>query len=203
VRTALAEAFAEHLRLAPCVRLPGGLPANRLWPRPHSAIFDFRPARREAAWIYAIARRAREQMDAGARVVGHSDWSGKHFRFGGGRVSAVYDWDSLRCEREPVLAGYAARTHDAILDRREPWRPSNEATMTFLDDLDRARARPFTRAERRAALAAAVYVTAYTARCEHALEAAGRTSVVTRARESLPGSRNSSGRRLAACRRRP
>ena len=29
-------------------------------------------------------------------VVGHHDWSGKHFRFADGRVTVVYDWDSLR-----------------------------------------------------------------------------------------------------------
>lgn len=184
---ARSPAFAEHVRLLPPLRLPAALPRRELWPRPHSAIFDFRLARGGAAWIDAIARRVRAGMEAGRVVVGHTDWSVKHVRFLRGRPSAVYDWDSLRREREPVLAGYAARTHDAVLDARRPWRPSTEATLAFLEDLDRFRERPFTRAERRAALAAAVYVTSYTARCEHALEAAGGTDLVTETRASLAG----------------
>jgi hypothetical protein len=29
------------------------------------------------------------------RIVGHSDWSGKHFRFSDEAITAICDWDSL------------------------------------------------------------------------------------------------------------
>jgi Ser/Thr protein kinase RdoA (MazF antagonist) len=176
---ASGKAFAQHVallrELAPKSALPrtmaGGWP-----PKPHNALFDFTRDPAGAAWIDAIALRARERLDVGEFVLGHSDWSAKHVRFAGDEVCATYDWDSLRRERMPVLSGCAAACHHVDLDPEDPWRAEPERVRAYLDELE------LPRREREAALAAAVYLFAYTARCEHGF---GDVPTVTRMRETL------------------
>jgi hypothetical protein len=161
-------------------RYPGGDP----WPRPHNALFDFDASRAGAEEIDAIGLRAAPQMHGGPTVLAHQDWSVKQFRFRDDEVTAVYDWDSLSVDQESVAVGGAAATHTAQFSR--PWLPRVADALAFVDDYELARSRPFDAEERAAVVARIAYNVAYTARCEHALAAAGVTTFVTRAREALP-----------------
>jgi hypothetical protein len=153
----------------------GSLPAEQLWPRPHNPRIDFPGTARGAEWIDALARRARSVPLAGARVLGHFDWRSEHFRFEAGRMSVVYDWDSLHFEREPIAAGAAAYGFSADFSRPDvALTPSLEEIFGFFASYEHARGRAFDTAERRSAHASAVYSLAYVARCQHA-EAAERT----------------------------
>jgi aminoglycoside phosphotransferase (APT) family kinase protein len=144
---------------------------SSLWPTPHNALFDFGATADGAEWIDEVAREARAARGAaGETVVGHTDWSVKHLRFDDGlRPTVVYDWDSLHTGLEPHLVGIAAATftyteHLPV----EVW-PEPAEARAFLDEYEQARGTPFARDERRAAEAAAVYSSAYGARCTHAV----------------------------------
>ena len=101
VRRAMASKLAWQIQLASgftdLESLSRGdeLPDYALWPRPHNALFDFEATTEGAEWIDAFARRARSarSQTAGRIVVGHRDWSVKHFRFTGEKVRVVYDWE--------------------------------------------------------------------------------------------------------------
>lgn len=172
-RRVLASGLAELVRLAEgFVELPGlaenplAVSARQLFPEPHNARFDF--ATPGGEWIDAIARRAKPLREAGRWVVGHCDWRTQHVRIDRGRLTAVYDWDSLTVTREPIVAGQAAHAYTIdwdIPDRQQM--PDRDEALGFIDDYETARGTPFTAAERRAAHAALIWVMAYTARCEH------------------------------------
>jgi len=178
IRLVLADALRRQIDLSPPADLPRPHPREQLWPEPHNALFDFERSRPGAEWIDAVAERARAAMALEPLVVGHADWSSKHFRFAAGRLSAVFDWDSLRLDSVASFAGWAAATHTAALDVLSCWRPEVAEAAAFLADFG---------CESPPARAAAVYAVAYTARCEHALERAGATRFVTAARSALPG----------------
>lgn len=144
-----------------------------LWGEPHNALFDFEATAGGAEWIDRLAATARGRLDAGRRVVAHSDWSVKHFRFLGSQVQVIYDWDSLRLGSEPSLVAGAA-VHFPYTEAFDvPKVASLEEIKAFVAEYERERAEPFTPAERRAVSAGAVYALAYTARCEHALDPTG------------------------------
>jgi phosphotransferase family enzyme len=114
-----------------------GVPYDQLWPAPHDARFDFERTAPGAEWIDAIATRAREGLAeaAGEVVVGHSDWSVKNFAFSGDRVAAVYDWDSLAVDLEPVFVGQAVHAFPATWyieppSLRRPRRPQRSFRST-------------------------------------------------------------------------
>jgi len=146
-----------------------------LWPTPHDGRFDFEATKAGADWIDAFALRARRVRDGGDgvgvgdRVIGHSDWRVQHLRFGHGRLSAVYDWDSVIVEREPVLVGMAAHgfTANYATDGPRRQRPTLEESVAFIAEYETARPAPFSKEERLVARASLVYAMAYTARCEH------------------------------------
>ena len=179
VRRTMAEHLAVLIDLGrDVVDLPGlrsellsRIEEGRIWPRPHSAIFDFEATAAGSEWIDELAMRARDALrqSAGERVLGHVDWSVKHFRFRDGKVTAIYDWDSLAVDAEPVIVGEAARGF--TFTWRIPVRlaPSLDESRAFVSEYEAARGTPFTSAERETAGAAAVYALAYTARCEHCL----------------------------------
>ena len=149
-----------------------GLPADRLWPRPHSALFDFEATASGAETIDAIAAEARGVPRSGARVVGHFDWRAEHARFAGDRMVAAYDWDSLHVDLEPVAAGAAAHAFCADWERDDvPAAPTVDELHAFVAEVEAARGRPFDAAERQTLAGAMVYSLAYTARCSHALGA--------------------------------
>ena len=177
-RRELARRLAELVRLVPTERRSpalgrswfGGLPADRVFPRPHSRLFDFEATRAGAEWIDALAAEARRVPLAGERVVGHFDWRVEHARFETGELTAAYDWDSLHFELEPVMVGASAHaftadwTRDAI-----PPAPSADEIRAFVADYEAARGARFGVDERRVVAASCVYSIAYTARCGHAL----------------------------------
>lgn len=175
-RSRWAAALHELIeRLEAFVELPG-LPhedaGSALWPEPHNALFDFEGTNRGAEPIDGVAREAVATgfRDLGRRVVGHADWSAKHYRIEGDRITAIYDWDSLRVSREPMLVGAAAASFTVswYLDDPPHW-PRVDEALAFVREYERARGRPFDARERLAVAAAARYAAAYQARCAHAL----------------------------------
>jgi hypothetical protein len=176
VRRVVAEQLARLLRLTRELGPVAGIepffppPGSPLWPVPHNVLFDFETTASGAEWIDEIARAAKHLRDrrAGELVIGHGDWTVKHIRFDGLRPTAVYDWDSLSTDFEAVYAGGSAATFTFTDHLPVKLWPSADEAQAFLDDYERARG-PFTREERRAAGAAAVYGRAYSTRCVHAL----------------------------------
>lgn len=148
---------------------------GRLWPEPHNVLFDFEATTEGAEWIEEMAAQAKRALDSfdGRVVVGHTDWSVDQMRFKGGEVSVVYDWDSVRPEREVVVVGTAVATFTATWRFGVPNPPRPEETWAFVEEYEAARQSGFSGEERAAIAAAAVYVMAYTARCEHALDPGG------------------------------
>jgi hypothetical protein len=172
-RRALAQLLVRLVTLTrglqPAVDLPPFFPrpGDPLWPAPHNVLFDFEGTAAGAEWIDEIARAARERRDAGGGplVIAHHDWTAKHVRFAGIKATAVYDWDSISVDFEPVFVGNAAAhfTYDV-----EPL-PTVDEAFHFIAEYERARPSPFSREEQMTAWAAAVYGRAYTTRCVHAL----------------------------------
>ncbi|HYX43466.1 MAG TPA: hypothetical protein VE760_00395 [Acidimicrobiales bacterium] len=180
VRRAMAGALADLVRLARDVEDVEGLaassmtpPPGRLWPIPHNVLFDFDATVAGAEWIDELAATAQKTLaeTAGPPLVGHVDWSANNLRLAGEEVSAVYDWDSLRLEPEPVVVA-AAATHFTYTEHLDvPTLPTQVEAQAFVSSYADCRGAPFTAQERAAVVAAATYSLAYTARCEHALEA--------------------------------
>jgi Phosphotransferase enzyme family len=170
----LARLFALTRPLQPLTGLEPFFPPSDgpLWPVPHNVLFDFEATAAGAEWIDEIGREAKPLRDAGAGelVIGHGDWTVKHFRFAGLRPTIVYDWDSLNTDYETIFVGLAADsfTYTEHLPV-EVW-PTLSETRAFLADYEQERERPFTAEELRAVGAAVVYSRAYGARCTHAVE---------------------------------
>jgi phosphotransferase family enzyme len=144
---------------------------HRLWPRPHSPIFDFEATARGAEWIDDLAKRARKIERAGREVIGHFDWRVEHLRISEGTISAIYDWDAVHIDCEPIVVACAAHAFTACWDSNQPSPPpSLDEARAFVADYEHARAASFDPAEKRCLAAAYVYATAYSARCAHALE---------------------------------
>jgi hypothetical protein len=146
-----------------------------LWPVPHNALFDFEATAAGAEWIDEIAGKAKKILDnsPSRMVVGHADWSAKHFRFRDGAIRMIYDWDSIRLDRETSLVGHTAYHFPYTEYFDVPCRASLEEARLFVEEYETARGTPFSEPERAAVSAAATYGLAYTARCEHALDTAG------------------------------
>jgi Phosphotransferase enzyme family len=176
VRGAVAAGLVRLLRSArPLAGIPGLVSwrdvYDGLWRQPHDRRFDFPGTVRGAEWIdrdAAEARRRLDENDAGDHVIGHGDWRVEHLRFADGKLSAVYDWDSLSVGPEPVFAGAAAHafTADWTVEGHASI-PTVDESLAFLDDYEAARRAPFSDRERRLARAALVATMAYSARCGH------------------------------------
>jgi hypothetical protein len=186
VHHALAEGLAAFVRFAaPLARhaeLAGRGPlrpraAGSVFPPPPGSPFDFAATAAGAEWIEEIGARARTLLDAAPRtapVVGHFDWRSENVPVTGGRVVAVFDWDSVGAATEAIVVGSA--THQFTLDWRSPSPhvPTVDEVRAFVADYEKARGRPFTDPERVAARTAYVFCTAYGARCEHVLASSGQ-----------------------------
>jgi hypothetical protein len=131
----------------------------------------FEATAKGAEWIDEIAGAAKPLRDAraGRLVIGHGDWTVKHFRFDGLRPTVVYDWDSLNTDFESVFVGNSAATFTYTEHLPVSVWPTVQEAQAFLDDYEQLRAEAFTPEERAAARAAAVYSRAYSARCTHAV----------------------------------
>jgi hypothetical protein len=177
VRRVVAEHLAELFRITDKLKPPPGLepyvapPHAPLWPVPHNVLFDFEATAQGAEWIDEIAERAKPLRDArvGRLVIGHGDWTVKHFRFDELSPTIIYDWDSLNTDFETVFVGGSAATFTYTEHLPVTVWPTVEEAEAFLDEYGQARDEPFTPAERAAARAAAVYSRAYSARCTHAV----------------------------------
>lgn len=209
IRSVMAHGLAALVaRCASLTRLDGlheslmAVPRAELWPTPHDRRFDFLATTRGAEWIDRVAgaaRRIRDEPCACRRVLGHADWRVEHLRFVGHEISAVYDWDSICVEREPVLVGSVAHAFTANWATSGGRQfPSLREALAFAAAYEEARGAPFTHKEWRALRAALVYTMAYTARCEHsdALTDFGRRS--PRRDEGLPAPRGCARAFLAA-----
>jgi hypothetical protein len=176
VRAQMARALVAFVRTVLPAEAPLGpswftaLSADRLWPRPHSPIFDFDKSAPGAEWIDELARRARTVPRAGSEVVGHFDWRVEHLRMERERIVAIYDWDALHVDAEPIVVGCAAHAFTCSWnDRRPSAPPTVEEARAFAADYQRARGSPFNADEARCLASAYVFATAYSARCTHAL----------------------------------
>lgn len=148
---------------------------SQLYPEPHSPLFDFESTAAGAAWIDELARRAASlrAQDESAPVVAHTDWSARNVRFDEDRLLAVYDWDSLALVPESAAVGQAAMTWSVTADPGGTEFPTLESVLAYVEDYEQEREGMFTTRQHRAARASAVWVLAYTARCEHSLAARG------------------------------
>jgi hypothetical protein len=97
----------------------------------------------------------------------------------------VYDWDSVAVDLEPILVGEAARSFTATWYLDVPIMPSPEEAAAFVREYEQARGRAFAPAARETLRAAALYATAYTARCEHARDPRAGDFPPGSAREAL------------------
>ena len=172
------------VQIALCVNVSGVAPlaphplrsrGDRLYGTPHSPLFDFDSTGVGAEWIDDIARRAKlvREEDESVPVVAHTDWSARNVRFDESRLLAVYDWDSLALVRESTALGQAAMTWSVTADPGGTEFPNVSSVLAYMDDYESARDSRLNPGQRRAARAAAVFVLAYTARCEHSLSARG------------------------------
>ena len=174
----MAEALARHLDIARECGHPPALrrgwnayPDGRLWPaEAHDPRLDLAGTAGGAEWIDAFAAGVKPAATRAAPpALGHLDWSGKHFRFADDRITAVYDWDSVRVASEPVIVGNAAFAFTANWDLPgvDP-APEPDEVRAFIDEYEQARGSRLTRDEREQTIACGAYLMAYVARCEHA-----------------------------------
>jgi hypothetical protein len=179
VRSILATGLAEFVTLAQehrdalsAVHHPLAAPDDALYPPPHSARFDFAATAPGAEWIDALATRARAILRAvpdGKRVATHGDWRIENVCVAGGELVAVYDWDSVHVEREPIALAPAATTFSVDWAKSPGTRfPRPPEMAAFIAEYEAARSRPFNGAEQRVLSAAIVASLAYGSRCEHA-----------------------------------
>jgi hypothetical protein len=194
VRSAMARELARFHVVATATglrpRRPFLRPAEALWPKPHNVLFDFNATAAGAEWIDEIGRAARRVHAAGSEAVGHTDWSAKHLRFDDAlQVTALYDWDSVTTDLEPVLVGTAAGSFTYTEELEHPidvW-PAAGESLSFIGEYESERGERFTRAERHTALAACVYLRAYAARCHHSYAGDARGSGLAEFADALLG----------------
>lgn len=171
VRNALAASLAEQVDILGgagdravglTVRPAWAIYDHGPWPTPHDPIFDFTTTPPGYAWLDTVAREAADVL-IGAQLppsLGHGDWGSGNFLFGDGKVTSVFDWDSLIVESEPVIVGMAAGSFTAGTA------PRPDEVRSFLDEYERHRGSRFDPVERAVAVHAAVWVLAYNARCQ-------------------------------------
>jgi hypothetical protein len=162
-----------------------------LYPTPHNPLFDFTADVERAAWIDELAAAAiRGRLGGGPVLIGHTDWSARNIRVEHGTLVAAYDWDSVALVAEPTIVGQAAATWRSTGEADDPIAPDAGEVLEYLAAYERAAGTTFDENEVRATLASALWVLAYTARCEHALESVtGRRVERARARLAADGAR--------------
>jgi hypothetical protein len=103
-----------------------------LWPRLEDRDVDLNVLP-EPRWLNRVAAAARDLLrgHAGDPVIGHGDWHPENLRWRGTELVAVHDWDSVICQPEPAIAGFAAVSFLGI-DPPEPIATVEDSTA-FLD----------------------------------------------------------------------
>jgi aminoglycoside phosphotransferase (APT) family kinase protein len=85
----------------------------------------------------AAAVRDRLRALTGDPVIGHGDWHPENLRWHGSELIAVHDWDSVICQPEPAIAGFAAVSFMGI-DSTAPMASADDSAA-FLDAYQHAR----------------------------------------------------------------
>ncbi|MBK1813282.1 hypothetical protein JHL18_21910 [Clostridium sp. YIM B02505] len=178
IRKVIAEKYAELIKLTnPYINTDGFKYFNfykneKLFPAPHNALFDFNKAGTAATWIDNIASRSKEIINSIPEnlVLGHCDWSLKHFRFINDEIVMIYDWDSLSLQDEYHLLGIAASTFTTTWDIPVKITPSQNEAYEFVREYENVRGKKFTKEELMKISACSTYIMAYTARCELAVD---------------------------------
>ena len=166
LRRTVARILAKLVRLAP---RRDGLPPTFVgrrtpFPPPHHPRFDL--ARPDGRWIDAAAERALDALaQPGRLVVGHADWSAKHFGWRGNEVAVVYDWpDSVALDAEETLVGQASVNFPATWDIPVETRLASPGEAdAFVAEYEEAAGRSL---DARRIAAARLYLVSYSARCE-------------------------------------
>jgi len=169
-----AAALAHLVELAPS---PGSVPSltpspswvgwdhtgPELWPRPEDRDVDLN-AHREPQWLDRVAAAARDRLRATAidPVIGHGDWHPENLRWQGPELIAVHDWDSVICQPEPAIAGFAATSFLGI-DPRTPLASAKDSAV-FLDAYQQARGCRWTSQDHAAFWAAGLWQRAFDAK---------------------------------------
>jgi hypothetical protein len=175
-----AAGLARLVELAP---IPGSVPSLTpspswvgwdhtepgLWPRSDDVDADLN-AYPEPQWLDLVAAAVRDRLRASASdpVIGHGDWHPDNLRWQGPALIAVHDWDSVICQPEPAIAGFAAVSFLGI----DPPRPlaSVEDSTAFLDAYQQACGRRWTPEDCAASWAAGLWQRAVDAKT-HSLDA--------------------------------
>jgi hypothetical protein len=146
-----------------------------LYPQPHNPVFDFAATAAGAEWIDELAAAATEvrQRDESSPVIAHTDWSVRNIRLRDGALLAVYDWDALAIVSEAVAVGQASVSWAARGEVGDVIAPSLGDASRFVRSYEQARGRSLDDEVRGALGASALWMLAYTARCEHALDPLG------------------------------
>jgi hypothetical protein len=179
VRRAMAAGLWQFVSLSEPYRdmeaLPHRLLPDRIWPRPHNALFDFEATAQGAEWIDEIAATALAAMRSATSrvVVGHLDWSAKNMRMGRQGIAVVYDWDAVFLDRETFVVGAAAAHFPMTWELDVSGIPDAREVRAFVQEYEEARGQPFRDPELEEVAASATYARAYTARCEHAGDPGG------------------------------
>lgn len=178
IRKAIAEKYGQLIKLTdPYIKTYGFKYFNfykndKLFPSPHNALFDFNKAGTAADWIDNIASRSKKIINSIPEnlVLGHCDWSLKHFRFINDEIVMIYDWDSLCLQDEYHLLGIAASTFTTTWDIPVRITPSQNEAYEFVREYENARGKKFTKEELMKISACSTYIISYTARCELAVD---------------------------------
>jgi hypothetical protein len=161
--------------LAELVNHPLRAPVDGLYGEPHSPLFDFEATATGAEWIDALATRAVAERDADEEVavIAHMDWAARNVRLNDDGLLAVYDWDSVALVPESNAVGQAAVTWSVTADPGGTEFPTLPDIVGFVADYEQAAGYRLDETQRRAVGRSAAWVLAYTARCEHSLDAKG------------------------------
>jgi hypothetical protein len=165
-----AAALAHLVELAPD---PGSVPSLApspswvgwdhtgpgLWPMPEDRDVDVN-ACPGPLWLDRVAAAARGLLrgHAGNPVIGHGDWHPENLRWQGRHLIAVHDWDSVICQLEPAIAGFAAASFLGIGD--SPGMASVDDSAAFLDAYQQARGCRWTSGDYAACWAAGLWLRA-------------------------------------------
>jgi hypothetical protein len=157
-----------------------GLRGPNLWAASHRSFVSDAPDP-ATAWIDEVAQRARATVRRVSLPLqpAHLDWGVKNVRFQGGRVCAVYDWDSLFAASEAEMVGRASAEFPTRWEAPGPLTPTLEESAAFIDEYQQARHRDFDTDELAVVEAAADYLVAEVARQEHGGEGAQRVDSFT------------------------
>jgi hypothetical protein len=150
---------------------PKIIPRDRVWRNPPQDLFSFDRHQTGDELIKEKALSAKVIFEAAAAqdlILSHEDWSNKHFRFLGDRVSVIYDWDSLTRINELHCLGLACSTFTATWYFPTKIFPSKEEAKSFVRAYSSHAGKNYSSEEMRIISSYAAYTLAYIARCAFA-----------------------------------